>query len=46
VRILAWLAGRALDDPRHATDHWRALRGWVAAVGGLPPPAAQVRAAA
>jgi hypothetical protein len=45
VRILAWMAGRALEDPRHATDHWRALRGWVAALGGLSPPA-HVRAAA
>jgi hypothetical protein len=45
VRILAWLAGRALEDPRHATDHWRTLRGWVAALGGLQPPA-QDRAAA
>ena len=45
VRILAWLAGRALEDPRHATDHWRTLRGWVAALGGPPAPA-QDRAAA
>jgi hypothetical protein len=40
VRILAWLAGRALDDPRNAPAHWRSLRGWVAALGGPPPPAA------
>jgi hypothetical protein len=39
VRILAWLAGRALDDPSHATDHWRTLRVWVASLGGLQPPA-------
>jgi hypothetical protein len=45
VRILAWLAGRALEDPRHATDHWRALRGWVAALGG-PQASAHDRAAA
>jgi hypothetical protein len=45
VRILAWLAGRALEDPRHATDHWRTLRGWVAALGGSQAPA-QDRAAA
>jgi hypothetical protein len=44
VRILAWLAGRALDDPSHATDHWRTLREWVASLGGLQP--AHDRAAA
>lgn len=43
VRILAWLAGRSLEDPRHAADHWRALRRWVTAVGGLQAPA-QLRA--
>jgi len=37
VRILAWLSGAALDDPRRATEHWRALRTWVVALGGLPP---------
>jgi hypothetical protein len=39
VRILAWLAGRALEDPAHALDHWRSLRGWVAGLGGLEPGA-------
>jgi hypothetical protein len=39
VRILAWLAGRALEDPRHAIDHRHALRGWVAALGGMQTPA-------
>ncbi|RZU76724.1 hypothetical protein EV384_5400 [Micromonospora kangleipakensis] len=39
VRILAWLAGRALDDPRNAPFHWRTLRGWVATLGGLQQPA-------
>lgn len=39
VRILAWLAGRALDDPGHATEHRRALRAWVVALGGLHQPA-------
>jgi hypothetical protein len=44
VRILAWLAGRALDDPSHATAHWRTLRMWVASLGGTQP--AHDRAAA
>jgi hypothetical protein len=39
VRILAWLAGRALDDPARAMDHWRSLRAWLAGLGGLPPAA-------
>lgn len=39
VRILAWLTGRALDDPLHATDHWRALRTWVVELGEPQPPA-------
>ncbi|GIF23449.1 hypothetical protein BJ973_004061 [Actinoplanes tereljensis] len=38
VRILAWLVGRALDDPGNAPVHWRTLREWVAALGGLRQP--------
>jgi hypothetical protein len=38
VRILAWLSGRAIDDPGHAPDHWRTLRTWVSSLGGVPFP--------
>lgn len=37
VRILAWLAGRALDDPSNARDHWQALRTWVSTLGAAQP---------
>ncbi|HEY7597728.1 MAG TPA: hypothetical protein VH969_31595 [Actinophytocola sp.] len=43
VRILAWLAGRALADPAHARAHWETLRGWVATLDG-PQPSARPRA--
>jgi hypothetical protein len=46
IRILAWLTSRALDDPRNATGHWRALRAWVTALGGLPSPVPVTSAAA